>query len=194
MLLCLAACQSNPTITAAAQATTPESAKTAQANAEAAIPEHVEFGTLTVNGKLREKLTTEQLKSQLGRPDSVVAGAVDECTGALQTPTSQASNFWYYGKTEYEVSGTQAILVVFDVTSGRFQGKLGKLVLSQKTTLEDVRRFFPVSAKQADKPADGRPGEEMGLHLYRKGVPMDASLILRFKKGRLQEVEFWSPC
>ena len=101
---------------------------------------------------------------------------------------------WYYGKTMYEVSGTQAILGSFDVTTGKFRGKLGQLILNQHTTLEDVRRFFPVSAKQADVPAAGRPGEVMSLPFYYKGKPEDASLNLIFNKGRLQEVEFFTPC
>ena len=131
---------------------------------------------------------------QLGRPDSIAKGTV-ECGSRLATPmNSPDGDFWYYGKTVYEVSGTQAILCSFDVTSGKFQGKLGKLVLNQSTTLEDVRRFFPVAAREADKPAAGQPGEEMRLPFYDKAVPMDGSLILLFKKGRLQAVEFFSPC
>jgi hypothetical protein len=82
----------------------------------------------------------------------------------------------------------------FDVTSGKFRGKLGKLVLDKNTTLEDVRRFFPESAKQADTPSPGRPGEEMSLPFYDKDIPMDGALNLLFNKGRLQEVEFFSPC
>ena len=148
---------------------------------------------VTVNGRPHLQLTTQQLTRQLGRPDSIAKGAV-ECGGYFETMTSSEGDWWYYGKTMYEVSGTQAMLCSFDVTAGKFQGKVGKLVLNRNTTLEDVRRIFPVSAKEADKPSTGRPGEEMGLPLYHKGTPVDAALILLFKKGRLQGVEFYSPC
>ena len=193
VLFLLAACQSNPTIpaaTAAAPAATPP----VPAKAEPASSEHIESGMLTVTGLPDEELTTRQLTRQLGRPDRIAKGAV-ECGSRLsQSMDSPDGDIWYYGKTMYEVSGTQAILCSFDVTSGKFQGKLGKLVLNQHTTLEDVRRFFPVAAKEADVPSTGRPGEEMSLPFYDKGVPMDGSLILLFKQGHLQAVEFFSPC
>ena len=193
VLLVLAACQSNPTApvaTVAAPAATPS----APAKAEPVDSEHIEAGMVTVTGLPDGELTTRQLTRQLGRPDSIAKGAV-ECGSRLSRPMdSPDGDCWYYGKTMYEVSGTQAILCSFDVTSGKFQGKLGKLVLNQHTTLEDVRRFFPVAAKEADQPSTGRPGEEMSLPFYDKDVAMDGSLILLFKRGHLQAVEFFSPC
>jgi hypothetical protein len=197
-LWCLAACQSTPTTPAAPTVAVPAPTKTSVApvNSAPVAPEFIEWGTLTVNDKPHEELTTKLLVSQLGRPDSIAKGAV-ECGSELENLNkldAAAGDFWYYGKTAYEVSGNQAILASFDVTAGNFQGKLGQLPLNQHTTLEDVRRFFPVSAKEADVPATGRPGEVMSLPFYHKGVQEEASLNLIFKKGRLQEVEFFFPC
>ncbi len=101
---------------------------------------------------------------------------------------------WYYGKTWYEVSGTQALLASFDVTTGKFRAKIGPLVLNQQTTLEEVRRYFPVAAKQATVPTTYPSGEVMSLPFYHQGVLTDASLELIFKKGHLLEVTFFSPC
>lgn len=151
---------------------------------------------LTINGKPHEELTTKALRSQLGRPDSIAKGAV-ECgsmLASLNKLDGATGDFWYYGKTAYEVGGTQAILASFDVTTGKFQGKLGQLRLNQQTTLDEVRRFFPEAARQAEVPAAGRPGEVMSLPFYHEGAPEDASLNLLFEKGRLQAVEFFSPC
>ncbi|UOQ70104.1 hypothetical protein [Hymenobacter cellulosilyticus] len=190
VLLCLASCQSAPSAEKAIPAATPPSQTTA---AEPKNPEHIEANMVTVNGKPHEHLTTQLLISQLGRPDSIAKGAV-ECGGELETVNNANADVWYYGKTCYEVAGTQAVLSSFDVTTGKFQGKVGKLVLNQNTTLEDVRRYYPVSAKEAETPATGRPGEEMGIPFYHNGTPVDASLNLIFKNGRLQEVEFFQPC
>ncbi|MGI4737550.1 MAG: hypothetical protein ACRYG7_20475 [Janthinobacterium lividum] len=200
-LLCLAACQSTPSTPTAAEV--PALTKQKQANVEPAKPaqvklEYADWSTLTINGKPHRELTTKLLERQLGRPDSIAKGAV-ECGSMLESLNkldSTEGDFWYYGHTMYEVSGTQAILSSFDVTTGKFQGKLGQLLLNQHTTLEDVRRFFPVSAKAADVPASGRPGEIISLPFYdkEKDVWADASLNLLFKKGHLQEVEFFSPC
>ena len=193
ILLCLAACQSSPTTPAAPSAPAPP--KPAAAQTPAANPEHIDLTTLNIIGLPDEELTTKQLTHQLGRPDSIAKGAV-ECGSRLSSSMdSPDGDIWYYGKTVYEVSGTRAILCSFDVTSGKFQGRVGKLVLNQNTTLEDVRRFFPVSAKEAEKPAGhGRPGEEMSLPFYDKDVPQDGALDLLFQNGRLQAVEFFSPC
>ena len=192
LLHCMAACQSNPTTPAAASATPP--APTAPPKAQPATPEHIEASMLTLAGLPDREVTTQQLRRQLGRPDSIVKGAA-ECGSRLATPMgSPAGDFWYYGKTLYEVSGTQAIVCSFDVTTGKFQGKLGQLVLNQNTTLEDVRRFFPEAAKAADKPSDSQFDELMSLPFYDKDVPIDESLNLLFKNGRLQEVAFFSPC
>lgn len=158
--------------------------------------EYIEAHMITVNGKPHQELTTQLLERQLGRPDSIATGAV-ECGSALENlnkPDSEAGDIWYYGNTMYEVSGGQAILLSFDVTTGKFYGKVGQLILNEKTTLEDVRRFFPESAKEADVPSSGRPGEEMSVPFFYKGTPTDASLSLLFKKGRLQKVEFFFPC
>jgi hypothetical protein len=194
LLLFLAACQSTPSTPATAVATPPEAAKPAPAKEQPANPEHIEESMVTVSGLPDEEVTIKQLMRQLGRPDSIAKGAV-ECGSRLSAPMGSSNgDFWYYGKTLYEVSGPRAILTSFDVTSGKFQGKIGKLVLNQNTTLEDVRRVFPEAAKAADKPSTGRPCEEMYLPFYDKDVPMDGSLNLLFKKGHLQEVEFFSPC
>jgi hypothetical protein len=188
----LAACQSNPTTPAAADVATPVAPlppTVAPANSE-----HIEWSEITINGKPNTQLTTQLLKKQLGRPDSIAKGAV-ECGSGLDIPVgSPDGDFWYYGKTMYEVNGSQAIVVNFNVGSGKFQGKLRELILNQNTTLEDVRHFFPQAAKGADVPATGRPGEVMSLPFFYKGTEMDASLNLIFKKGHLQEVEFWYPC
>ncbi len=191
--ICLAACQSNPTTPAAVDVATPAAAPPLPAPAAPTNPEHIEWSELTVNGKLNKQLTTQLLKNQLGRPDSIVRGAVECCSGLDIPMNSPDGDFWYYGKTMYEVNGTQAILANFNVTSGKFQGKLRQLILNQNTTLEDVRRFFPQSAKEADVPATGRPGEVMSLPFFYKGTAADASLNLIFKQGHLQEVEFWYP-
>ena len=194
-LLCLAACQSSPTTPAAPSATAPAATPPAPAREQAANPEHLAPGMVTVTGLPDAELTTRQLTRQLGRPDSIAKGAV-ECGSRLDIPMgSPDGDMWYYGKTMYEVNGTHAILVSFNVTSGKFRGSIGKLMLNQNTTLEDVRRFFPEAAKEADKPAGhGRPGEEMSLPFYDKDVPLDGALELMFRNGRLREVAFFSPC
>lgn len=191
--ICLAACQSNPTAPAAADVA-PPAAIPPPAPATPANSEHLEWSELTINGKPNTQLTTQLLKKQLGRPDSIAKG-VAECGSGLDIPLdSPNGDFWYYGKTMYEVNGTQAILANFNVTSGKFQGKLRQLILNQNITLEDVRRFFPQSAKGADVPVTGRSGEVISLPFFYKGTAVDASLNLLFKQGHLQEVEFWYPC
>ncbi|MDO7852036.1 hypothetical protein [Hymenobacter convexus] len=192
-MLLLAGCQSSPAV----PTEVPVTAVPAPSASVAAVPvnpEHIEASMVTVSGLPDEEVTTQQLIRQLGRPDSIAKGAV-ECGSRLAVPKgSPNGDFWYYGKTMYEVSGTHAILCSFNVTSGKFRGKVGKLVLNQNTTLEDVRRYFPEAAKEADKPATSRAGEEMSLPFFYNGVPMDEALILLFKGGRLQAVEFFSPC
>jgi hypothetical protein len=198
-LAALVSCQSTPA-TPAAHATAPKLPKQLPdpepAQLTKANPEHIEWNALTVNGKITQQLTTSQLQRQLGRPDSIAKGAV-ECgamLASLNKLDGARGDMWYYGKTTYEVNGTEAVLGSFEVTTGKFQGKLGPLLLNQNTTLEDVRRVFPASAKEADAPASGPPGEEISLPFYHKGQPTDVYLNLRFKQGRLQEVEFYSPC
>ncbi|OGX88274.1 hypothetical protein BEN47_09340 [Hymenobacter lapidarius] len=148
---------------------------------------------VTVNGKSKEPLTVQQLESQLGRPDSI-SKTTFECAGELETINGPSSRAWYYGQTMYEVNENREILSSFEVTSGKFQGKVGKLTLNRNTTLADVRRFYPVSAKPAKVLYEGRSVEMMSVPLYDKGKRMDDSLDLLFRNGRLQEVIFGSPC
>lgn len=196
VLLGLAACQSNPSPPDTTAAKAPAPPPPAAVQTPPANREHVDAATFSIIGLPNKQLTTKELARQLGRPDSIAKGAV-ECGSQLQgiSMDSPDGDFWYYGKTVYEVSGNQAILFSFDVTTGRFQGRIGKLVLDKNTTLEDVRHFFPMSAKDADQPAGhGRPGEVMSLPFYYKGVPQDGAVDLLFQDGRLQAVEFFSAC
>lgn len=197
-ILLLAACQSNPTTPAEASAAAPAPpAPVAAAPVPAAPddPEHLDVRMVSVIGLPDKQLATSQLTRQLGLPDSVAKGAA-ECGSRLSglQMDSPAGDMWYYGKTMYEVNGTQAILCTFNVTSGKFRGKIGKLVLDQNTTLEDVRRYFPKAAKAADKPSTSRAGEVMYLPFYYKDEASDESLNLLFRNGHLQQVEFFSPC
>ncbi|WP_460503509.1 hypothetical protein, partial [Hymenobacter agri] len=158
--------------------------------------EYADAATFHISGLPDAQLTTQELTQQLGRPDSIAEGAV-ECGSRLSNIPVGAPNgdFWYYGRTMYEVSGTQAMLLKFDVTSGRFKAQLGKLMLDKNTTLEAVRRFYPESAREADEPAGrGRPGELMSLPFIYKGKGIDESLNLEFQNGRLQVIELFSPC
>lgn len=198
IFLCLAACQSNPA--PPATTTTPASRLPAAAPPAAPTPpanrEHADAATFNISGLPDAQLTTKELTRRLGRPDSIAKGAV-ECGSRLANILMDApdGDCWYYGKTMYEVSGNQAILLRFDVTTGRFKARLGKLVLDRNTTLDDVRRFYPESAKEADKPAGpGQTGEVMGLPFIYKGEGSDESLDLQFQNGRLQAVEIFSPC
>ena len=201
VLLCLVSCQSTPATSDPASVVTPAPTQQQQAAAEVPKPvpsksEHVEWDMITVNGQPVKELTTSELIRQFGRPDKIEKGAI-ECGAMLSSLTKMDSpegDAWYYGNTMYEVNGKDAVLSSFDVTSGKFQGKLGSLLLNQHTTLEDVRRIFPVSAKEAEVPSTGRPGEEISLPFFYKGEQMDDALLLLFKKGHLQEVDFYSPC
>ncbi|MCI1186009.1 hypothetical protein MON38_01155 [Hymenobacter sp. DH14] len=176
VFLGLAACQSNPTTPAtpsAAPATTSTTASTPlpAAPKAPANPEYADAATFSISGLPDSQLTTKEFTRQLGRPDSIAKGAV-ECGSRLANIPMDApdGDSWYYGKTMYEVSGTQAVLCSFDVTTGRFKARLGKLVLDKNTTLEAVRRLYPESAKQADEPAGpGRTGEVMSLPFIFKG-------------------------
>ncbi|MBJ6109623.1 hypothetical protein JAO73_11410 [Hymenobacter sp. BT523] len=193
VLLCLDACQSTPDVPNAPDVAAPVAATPEPVQSEPLDPEHIEASMVSVEGLPKEEISTAELTRQLGPPARVAKGAV-ECGGVLATEKSPVGDIWYYGKTIYEVNGNRAVLTSFDVTAGKYRGKIGQLVLSQNTTLEDVRRYFPRAAKAADKPSTGRPGEEMYLPFYDKNVPMDGSLNLLFKEGRLQEVLFFSPC
>ena len=164
--------------------------------ASRATPEYVESRTFTINGEPNRQLSIGQLTRQLGRPDSIARGAV-ECGGALDyfaQKGDDAGDWWYYGRTMYEVNGFQVILNSFDVTTGRFRGRLGQLVLDQHTTIEDVGRFFPRTVRDGYGPATGRPGQEISLPFYHQGQQMEDWLVLLFEQGRLREVGYWSPC
>ncbi|GAB3226001.1 hypothetical protein GCM10027346_07820 [Hymenobacter seoulensis] len=191
----LAACQHSPSAPNAEPAA-PELVQQQQPAVVPAKQEFVEDAMLTVNGKPHQELSTTLLQKQLGRPDSIAKGAI-ECGGVLESlsqPDSPNGDWWYYGKSMYEVDGSQAILHSFDVTTGKFQGKIGGLVLNQHTTLEDVRRIYPAAVKAAGAPSTVTQEQTMSLPFFYEGTPTDASLSLKFKEGRLQEVEFFFPC
>ncbi|TGD82490.1 hypothetical protein [Hymenobacter wooponensis] len=198
LLLTLAACQSNSTPPVAQEAAAPPKPPVPQpapaSGLEAPNPERIQDSMVTVNGQLHRELTTQALERQMGRPDRIEKGAV-ECGSQLDLPIdAPEGDWWFYGKTMYEVNGTQALLHSFDVTTGKFAGKLGKLTLDQNTTLEDVRRYYPVSVKQAEEQGTSRDEQTISLPFEYQGEMSDESLSLLFKNGRLQEVEFFFPC
>ncbi|MCA8830921.1 hypothetical protein [Hymenobacter pini] len=196
-LMLLAACQSNPTPPAAQETAAPEPPKpqpAPESNLAAPASEAIQDSSVTVNGQLHRELTTQALQRQLGRPDRIEKGAV-ECGSQLDLPAdAPEGDWWFYGKTMYEVNGSHALLHSFDVTTGKFSGKLGKVTLNQSTTLEDLRRYYPLAVKQAEESTDGRAEQVVSLPFGYQGEMTDSSLSLLFRNGRLQEVEFFFPC
>lgn len=195
-LLGLSACQHSSTISV--EASSEKGAPVEQVKGPVTESEHITWTMLTINGKPHQELTTQQLLNQSGRPDSIAKGAI-EC-GSLLTSLNQLNrpdgDCWYYGKTTYDVGGTQAVLSSFDATKGNFSGRVGSLVLNQHTTLADVQRYFPIAAQRAQASVTRTAGWDKVVHLpfYKQGVSEEASLELFFQHGQLQTVGFYSPC
>ncbi len=185
-LLAVLATQAACTTESAAQAIAEPSVSAAKSRSEL-----VDGPSFRLNGQPHQPTTTAELVRQLGQPDSIARGVV-ECGGELKTATSSAGDFWYYRDAQYEVSGQQAIISRFDVTTGRFRAQAGRLQINQHTTVYHVRRLFPVAVREAE--ASGRPVEAISLHWGYKGQQVEGLLNLEFAAGRLVRVELWYPC
>ncbi|WP_143069731.1 hypothetical protein [Hymenobacter actinosclerus] len=156
--------------------------------------EQITYKMLVFFGLPSEQITVSQLTRQLGQPDSVARGAV-ECGSQLSDDLPLPGDMWYYGGTQYEVAGNQAALGAMDVRNGRFSGKLGKLVLNQHTTLQDVARVFPNAVRSVRPAAMSAALQEISFtYLMGNGETADGTLNLIFDRGKLILVEHWFPC
>ncbi|NVO32522.1 hypothetical protein [Hymenobacter lapidiphilus] len=210
----LTACQSDTTSPAAAmeapkvymsmegpQPSEPSPVSLVETNDSAARPvpagiqtEQIRSGMLVVEGLPSEQLSVAQLVRQLGQPDSVARGVV-ECGSTLDGNPTLPGDMWYYDGTQYEVADKQAVLATMDVRSGRFHGKLGKLLLNQRTTLQDMARVFPKAAQTVGPAAESAAFQQVSFtYLLDNGQTADGELWLIFDQGKLIKVENWFPC
>ena len=194
---CQPAAESRPELAAAekpvvpvnAAAAAPENSGAATpASAGPTAPESIDYNEIRING-LPFETTTAVLIKALGKPDQIEVNAV-ECGGYFE---NDKGDFYKYGPSLFEVNGQWAALRVVDFSSGKFQLSIGKQVLNRNTTLDDVRRLYPVAASKVSDWRDVGAGKTYQvISIQEPGV--DDALKFMFEHNKLVKFEYFTPC
>ncbi|KAA3437643.1 hypothetical protein [Rufibacter hautae] len=154
--------------------------------------EYLDGGSVRIAGKLPLVSTVQRMNSLLGKPDSVVAIDLDGCTSGFR---SEESKMVYY--SGYVFEQFRDTLYFMDATFTKSNGnflQFNDLRLDSSTTLEEIQRRFPASAKELNPVTMTEFGEVLQLSLAPYKEPTDNRWVLILKNGNLVLVENWFGC
>ncbi len=166
----------------------PVNAETAAAQNPAAL-ETISPQEVRING-LSFETTTAALVKTLGKPDRIRTNVV-ECRGYFKDDKGDS---YQYDSTTFEVNNQRAVSRSVDFRSGKFRITIGQQVLDRHTTLDDIRRRYPLAASKVTEWQTTASAGKMYQVVSIRNPGMDDVWQLYFDHGKLVEFEYYRPC
>jgi hypothetical protein len=141
----------------------------------------------TLNGNILSFGFKEQLTKSLGRPTKVQD--IDyECGVTEEQEFAQYQKYYFYGKTHFFVYDEKYELKIIDFKTGKFTYKTPQIILTNRTTFEEIKKIFPKATKASIIESKGR------LVRLKPCNVCDGEVQLFFENGKLIQLELWEPC
>ena len=156
--------------------------------------EYIPFESLRLNGKLPMISSPKAVFDLMGQPDSIVPVDLDDACGYYLNLDSNVKLAYVKGG-RFEVRGDSAVLtsVLFKDLPGLFL-KTPQIILSGKTTLEDIARLFPKAYSTRGEMNVSVLGKGIGIRIDTTATPMENACILFFQNGKLMSADYFIPC
>jgi len=141
---------------------------------------------LTVQGLPVFNFPIKSLFDKLGEPDSIF--------GIIPEPLDIQDDVVYYYKNSTYQSTRDSKYCSLEKIEFRpgIEIVLDELILSQNTTLEDIRQHYPWSYKNMDKIKDGSGDDGIRFMVeMENGQLTDSVIILRFRESKLNQFLYW---
>jgi hypothetical protein len=153
--------------------------------------EYIEWDKVRINGKLPTITTAKLLYATLGKPDSIVTPNMHEvCVSFYDKPFK-----WVYFKgSNFELYGDTVVISTLNFRQPGLVFTAGKLVLDGNTTLKDLAKVFPKSAKDQSTMSLGDNEMVISISINTGKKPSDDGWVLMFKNGKLIQIDYWMPC
>ena len=149
--------------------------------------EFLNYKTSKINGSIPNALTKADLLRTLGKPTKIEI-LEGECGLTEEQEKAKDRNWYYYDSTKFLLFDNKAKIIEVNFRSGKFTYTTAKIKLSNKTTLEDLQKVYPVSTKAAIKENNGN------MVRISPCSNCDGDCLLYFENGYLVKLEWWEPC
>ncbi len=157
--------------------------------------EVLDLDSIWLNDKIGFSTTQAEVRAKLGVPDSITTPNF-ECGGyvAGEQPWGDTVNIWHYQGTRIVAYKNRAEIMVVRLREWDCTLHHPRIIFSEYTTLSDLVKVFPNSAKRSydwKNPTDNRTYK---LVRIAPKPSYDDQWVLKFYKDKLFEIEYWIGC
>jgi hypothetical protein len=131
----------------------------------------------------------EEFLKKMGQPDSTVDPKYD--CGYFATEQVPVELYYYQGSSFNAYHG-KAEIKTLDFTKTDLTIEYPHLILNKHTTLEEIKRHFPASYRNAY--VLEQDGNDYTYLRFWAGEKIDDQIVLKFFRGKLVEFDLWMPC
>lgn len=146
------------------------------------------------NGKTERIFDLKDFEKVFGKPDSIKLMADESpCTSIFEEGTME-DQYLYKNGSCFENSKEQVGVNEFGFLNGNFILYKGQRI-DAKTTLDDIKKIFPNSVRNIDKPGRPEEGELPVIRLRedKEGIS-DGHINIYFKNNKIHSILWWFPC
>jgi len=153
--------------------------------------EYLDWKTLKINNQLPLLCKKAELIKLLGTVDSVKTPHYEDICASY---FNSAFGYIYFGESQFETSGTMAVVSSIDLESGNIKLVSPMITLDKYVTLEKIKRMFPVAIKNAELIEVDKKGKVLSIKVATSKKETDDAWLLLFRNGKLIRIDHWIPC
>ena len=158
---------------------------------KAVNPEYLDWNTLKINNELPLLCKKAALIKLLGTVDSIkIPHYEDICASYFDT----AFKYLYFGESQFETSGTMAVVSTIDLESSNIKLVSPMITLDKSVTLEKIKLLFPIAVKNAELIEVDKKGKVLSIKIATSKKETDDAWLLLFRNGKLVRIDHWIPC
>ena len=145
------------------------------------------FTSSKLNDSIPSYLPKKSLLHFLGNPTKIEKFE-SECALTESQERAKDKKIYYYDCTKFFVYDNESEIVEINFRSGKFSYNTERINLSNKTTIQDLKKVYPNSVKSAIKENGGT------LVRFRPCKECDGYCFLFFEKGKLVKLKWYNEC
>jgi len=158
---------------------------------KAVNPEYLDWETLKINNQLPLLCKKAELINLLGTVDSIKSPHYEDiCASYFDT----AFEYLYFGESQFETSGTMAVVSTIDLESSNIKLVSPMITLDKSVTLENFKRMFPIAARNAELIEVDKKGKVISIKVATSKKETDDAWLLLFRNSKLVRIDHWIPC
>jgi hypothetical protein len=158
---------------------------------KAVNPEYLDWKTLKINNQLPLLCKKAELIKLLGTVDSIKTPHYEDICASY---FDSAFKYLYFGESQFETSGTMAVVSIIDFESSNIKLVSPMITLDKSVTLEKIKQLFPLAVKNAELIEVDKKGKVLSIKIATSKKDTDDAWLLLFRNGKLIRIDHWIPC